>query len=146
MGFPTKILLINRAGSGQWYINFPSAVAQAMEFDKGEIAGWIIEDKQKMILKRSLTYKDREQKTILGCGQAQVRTARSAQDVPAFITAIYALLHIANHRSSKIPDQKILPGPKWDTNKNSSRTTTGDLINNLRAQLWAKAVGISFSG
>ena len=88
----------------------------------------------------------REQKTLLGCGQAQVRVANSAQDVPAFITAIYALLHIANHRSAKIPDQKILPRPKWYTNKNEGRTTTGDLINNLRAQLWAKAVGMSFSG
>lgn len=53
MGFPTKIQLIKRAKSEQWYINLPAAVAQAMEFDKGEIVEWIIEDKQKMTLKRS---------------------------------------------------------------------------------------------
>ena len=29
MGFPTKIQLIKRAASEQWYINFPSSVAQA---------------------------------------------------------------------------------------------------------------------
>ena len=52
MGFPTKIQLIKRAKSEQWYINFPAAVAQAMEFEKGEILEWIIEDKNKMILKR----------------------------------------------------------------------------------------------
>lgn len=52
MGFPTKIQLIKRAKSEQWYINFPSSVAQAMEFDKGETVEWIIENKNKLILKR----------------------------------------------------------------------------------------------
>jgi len=88
----------------------------------------------------------REQKSLLGCGQAQVRKVSSAENVPAFIAAIYALLHIANYRSAKVPNQKLLPRPKWYVNKKNNRITTGDLINNLRAQLWAKAVGISFSG
>jgi hypothetical protein len=52
MGFPTKIQLIKRAKSEQWYINFPSAIAQAMEFDRGEVVEWLIEDKHTMILKR----------------------------------------------------------------------------------------------
>lgn len=37
MGYPTKVQLIKRKASEQWYINFPSAVAQAMEFDRGEV-------------------------------------------------------------------------------------------------------------
>ena len=53
MGFPTKIQLIKRAASEQWYINLPSAVAQAMEFEKGEIVEWVIDNKQQMTLKRS---------------------------------------------------------------------------------------------
>jgi bifunctional DNA-binding transcriptional regulator/antitoxin component of YhaV-PrlF toxin-antitoxin module len=53
MGFPTKIQLIKRTASEQWYINFPSAVAQAMEFEKGEVVEWVVEDKNKLILKRS---------------------------------------------------------------------------------------------
>ncbi len=53
MGFPTKIQLINRTKSQQWYVNFPSAIAQAMEFDKGEIVEWVIENKNKLILKRT---------------------------------------------------------------------------------------------
>jgi hypothetical protein len=52
MGFPTKIQLIKRAKSEQWYINLPSAIAQAMEFERGEMVEWLIEDKHKMILKR----------------------------------------------------------------------------------------------
>ena len=54
MGYPTKIQLIKRKKSEQWYINFPSAVAQAMEFEKGETVEWLIENKKKMTLKRSV--------------------------------------------------------------------------------------------
>jgi hypothetical protein len=53
MGFPTKIQLIKRAKSEQWYINFPSSVAQAMEFERGEVVEWLIEDNRKLILKRA---------------------------------------------------------------------------------------------
>ena len=52
MGFPTKVQLIRRKKSEQWYINFPSALAQAMEFNKGETVDWIIEDKGMLILQR----------------------------------------------------------------------------------------------
>ena len=52
MGFPTKVQLIKRKQSEQWYINFPSAVAQAMEFERGEIFEWIIQDKSQLLLKR----------------------------------------------------------------------------------------------
>lgn len=87
----------------------------------------------------------REEKTILGCGQAQVRNQNSTQDVPAFITSLYAMLHLANYRISKTSDKCELPRPKWYDIKDTQRTTTGDLINNMRAQLWSKAVDISFS-
>lgn len=53
MGFPTKVQLIKRKKSEQWYINFPSAVAQAMEFERGETVEWIIEDKANLILHRA---------------------------------------------------------------------------------------------
>jgi len=52
MGFPTKVQLIKRKASEQWYVNFPSAIAQAMEFEKGEVFEWIIEDKGLMALRR----------------------------------------------------------------------------------------------
>jgi hypothetical protein len=54
MGYPTKVQLIKRKASEQWYINFPSAVAQAMEFNRGETVEWIIEDKENLTLKRKL--------------------------------------------------------------------------------------------
>jgi bifunctional DNA-binding transcriptional regulator/antitoxin component of YhaV-PrlF toxin-antitoxin module len=52
MGFPTKVQLIKRKLSEQWYINFPSAVAQAMEFKRGEVVEWIVEDKTQLVLNR----------------------------------------------------------------------------------------------
>lgn len=52
MGVPTKVQLIQRKTSEQWYINFPAVVAQAMEFKKGEIVEWIIEDKAQLVLRR----------------------------------------------------------------------------------------------
>jgi hypothetical protein len=53
MGFPTKVQLIKRSASEQWYINFPSAMAQAMEFEKGETVEWVISDKAHLILART---------------------------------------------------------------------------------------------
>ncbi len=52
MDYPTKVQLIKRKQSEQWYINFPSAMAQAMEFERGETVEWIIEDKTNMVLRR----------------------------------------------------------------------------------------------
>lgn len=52
MGFPTKVQLIQRQASQQWYINFPSALAQAMEFSRGETVEWSIEDKSLLALRR----------------------------------------------------------------------------------------------
>jgi len=53
MGYPTKVQLIARKkGSDQYYINFPTAVAEALEFQKGETIEWIIEDKANIIAHR----------------------------------------------------------------------------------------------
>ena len=52
MGYPTKVQLIQRQDSQQWYINFPAALAQAMEFTKGETVEWIVADKGNLILSR----------------------------------------------------------------------------------------------
>jgi hypothetical protein len=52
MGFPTKVQLIKRKASEQWYINFPSALAQAMDFSRGETVEWSVEDKSLLALRR----------------------------------------------------------------------------------------------
>jgi hypothetical protein len=52
MGSPTKVQLIKRKQSQQWYINFPSAIAQAMQFKKGEIVEWLVSDLSQLVLRR----------------------------------------------------------------------------------------------
>jgi len=52
MGFPTKVQLIKRKNSEQWYVNLPSALAQAMEFSKGERVEWFVEEKELLGLRR----------------------------------------------------------------------------------------------
>lgn len=43
MGYPTTIQLISRKTGNQWYVNFPNALAKAMNFKKGEMVEWEIE-------------------------------------------------------------------------------------------------------
>ena len=52
MSFPTKVQLINRQKSQQWYINFPSACAQMMNFEKGEVVEWEITLQGDLLLRR----------------------------------------------------------------------------------------------
>jgi hypothetical protein len=53
MGYPTKVQLISRKiGADQYYINFPTALAEAMELQKGETIEWVIEDKANIIAHR----------------------------------------------------------------------------------------------
>ena len=60
MGFKAKIQMIKRKKSEQYYINFPSAVAQAMEFEKGDEVEWIVRSRNSLTLQR---VKDSEKKT-----------------------------------------------------------------------------------
>ena len=53
MGHPTKVQLIKRKKSEQWYINFPAALAHAMEFVRGEVCEWFVEDKAHLLLERT---------------------------------------------------------------------------------------------
>ncbi|GAB4311440.1 MAG: hypothetical protein Kow00127_01460 [Bacteroidales bacterium] len=90
----------------------------------------------------------REEKTLLGAGKAQVRNESSVANIPAFIAAIYSFLLIAAHRAYPTKEcNKLLPRPKWYPENTQLRLSTGDILNLLRSQLWAKALGCdSFTG
>lgn len=85
----------------------------------------------------------RDQKTLLGLGDAQVRTQHAVQNVTGLSVAAYAMLLTAaeNCRQTNTPHQH-LPTPKWQRKK-TKRVTTMDLIQNLRYELWAKAIHFS---
>jgi len=52
MGFQTRVQLIQRQNSRQWYINFPSACAQMMDFRKGELMEWVLDRRGELRLRR----------------------------------------------------------------------------------------------
>jgi post-segregation antitoxin (ccd killing protein) len=52
MGYKTKVQLIKRAKSEQWYISLPTQLAAAMEFKQSETVEWFVEDKATLALKR----------------------------------------------------------------------------------------------
>jgi hypothetical protein len=52
MGYPTTVQLIERKQSEQWYVNFPAAIARGMDFAKGEVVEWTIDDKYRLTLRR----------------------------------------------------------------------------------------------
>jgi hypothetical protein len=82
----------------------------------------------------------RDEKSLLGLGEAQVRTDPAIAGVPAFVAAMYAYLHLAAVLAGvRAP---ILPRPKWRRPKPDERCSTGHLIAILRTELWGKALGI----
>jgi bifunctional DNA-binding transcriptional regulator/antitoxin component of YhaV-PrlF toxin-antitoxin module len=52
MGHSVKLQKISRKTTDSYYVNFPSAFAEAMQVDKGELFEWFIEDKNTLILVR----------------------------------------------------------------------------------------------
>lgn len=89
----------------------------------------------------------REEKTLLGVGQAQVRHPRSVEHVPALQVASYAMLLLATVEGTQSPGSDRLPTPKWARPSHSSqRLSTARAIGQLRAEAWGRALGLqSFS-
>ena len=71
MGYPTRVQLIKRKSSHQWYVNFPAALAEAMEFEKSELVEWVVESKRKLSLRRSP-----KKKTINSKGSLKMKTSK----------------------------------------------------------------------
>ena len=85
----------------------------------------------------------RDQKTLLGSGEAQVRAAESIGRVPALIATAYAFLHLAIARVAKEQDlAAILPRPRWHRKGPGLRITSQQAINLFRTELWGQALGL----
>jgi hypothetical protein len=52
MGYKIKIQRVDRGQTKSFYINFPAAVAESAEIEKGEEMEWFIEDKNTFVLRR----------------------------------------------------------------------------------------------
>lgn len=88
----------------------------------------------------------RDEKHLLGAGQAQVRTEKSVQNVPSLIIAAYAMLLIAAGKTFGQSKQTSvnLPLPKWRNGKKGKRPSTQQLINQLRLDLWGRSLGHNY--
>jgi antitoxin component of MazEF toxin-antitoxin module len=52
MGYTVKIQKVDRGLTKSYYINFPAALAESANMEKGEEWEWELEDKNSFILKR----------------------------------------------------------------------------------------------
>jgi len=89
----------------------------------------------------------RDEKTLLGVGQAQVRNTVSVESAPAFAVAAYGMLLLSGQLAFGNSADGLLPQPKWAASSKGPRTSTQQLIHQLRAEIWGRGLGIdSFSG
>jgi len=89
----------------------------------------------------------RDEKTLLGVGQAQVRAKASVESAPALTVAAYGMLLVAGQLAFGNTKQGLLPQPKWAASSNRPRTSTQQLLHQLRAEVWGRGLGVdSFSG
>ncbi len=64
MGYLTKIQKVVRPTNQSFYVNLPSAIAQAMDIEKGEKFEWIIENKNLLLLQRVKKIRNKKLKEI----------------------------------------------------------------------------------
>ena len=57
MGCKVKIQKVERPTNKSFYINFPAALAEAAEIEKGEDFEWQTEDRNTFVLRRVMKYK-----------------------------------------------------------------------------------------
>lgn len=85
----------------------------------------------------------RDEKSLLGVGQAQVRHHNSVERVPALAVAAYAMLLTASTMAfGPLGSPRSLPNPKWRPNSRA-RSSTQTLIQHLRHEVWANAIHFS---
>jgi hypothetical protein len=82
----------------------------------------------------------RDEKTVMGTGQAQVRNTKAVESVPALVVAAYAYLLLAATEISCTASS--LPRTKWYPAKPGMRCSTQQMIALFRTQMW----GIAISG
>ena len=83
----------------------------------------------------------RDEKTVMGVAEAQVRTKEAVEAVPALVVAAYAFLLLAGTEDNK--RESVLPKPKWRSADPPARQSTASMIGLFRSQLWGKAMGVN---
>ena len=96
---------------------------------------------QQYIWRWDIEVNHRDEKTILGVGQAQVRNENSLQHIPETAVADFSMLHLADIKAyGKGGKPTAIPEAKWRKPSKKQRPSTQDIINELRRELWTKAI------
>lgn len=80
----------------------------------------------------------RDEKTLLGVSEAQLRQPEAVRRQPSGVVAAYAMLLLAAHDAyghDGLPPS--VPLPKWRASSPPRRATTSLLLNQLRVELWS---------
>ena len=81
----------------------------------------------------------RDEKSLLGVGQAQVRTPNAVEKVPQLAVAAYAFMLVAAQQLLQHNPLNI-QRPKWRKPDPNARISTNQCIAHLRSQLWRIAM------
>ena len=83
----------------------------------------------------------RDEKQLIGVGQAQLRAPRAVDRQPALAVASYSLLLLAAARVyGPGTPRGPLPLPKWQTKRPDQRRSTQELLRQLRSEVWNDAL------
>ncbi len=83
----------------------------------------------------------RDEKQLIGVGQAQVWSRQSVDRQPALAVASYAYLLLAALRVYGINERgPVIPVPKWQETNVKPRVSTQKLLQILRSEIWAYAI------
>ena len=78
----------------------------------------------------------RDQKTVLGMHQGQVRNPQSVENLPAFVAASYGALLVASAEAfGNERGHEYMPLPRW-RNQPPIRPSLNDLLSRLRQEAW----------
>jgi hypothetical protein len=83
----------------------------------------------------------RDEKQIIGVGEAQIRSPQSVDRQPALAVASYSILLLAAARVFGTDTPRgLLPLPKWQSKQANQRLSTMELVRQFRSEVWAYAI------
>lgn len=87
----------------------------------------------------------RDEKTLLGVGQAQVRNPVSVESAPALAVAGYGILLVSGQLAFGSSPDGLMPQPKWAASSQGPRISTQRLLHQLRREVWGRGLGLEHS-
>ena len=85
----------------------------------------------------------RDEKQLIGVGQAQVWSPQSVERQPAFAVASYAMLLLATIQAFGLEaTQAVLPPPKWRIPKTMARISTQRSLQQLHSEVWSYVLNV----